>query len=814
MNHRLSDLAMICRYTLSKHFRMRGGEFFPFFWWLGGGLLSISSIAISASNAATTNSIGIEMVQVPSGSFVMGQDIGGDGDEAPAHKVKITQPFLMSVTEVTLEQYRRFKPEHKLSTDGKATGVSWHEASAFCEWLSKKESKPYRLPTEAEWEYACRAGTTTPFSSGKSPPTDTHAANPWGLKSMHNSVIEWCYDWYGPYAANEQTDPIGCEAGMVKVVRGGKPDDNERVGDEVGLKPLDYHRSANRTGLAPAFGNPPEGVASEKAPDSDTAGVGFRIVQTPLPKTQPTRVTLPFVRQCIHLPGDWVKHAPATNRPYFRKRYLLPIPPDNSPDEEIAAAGLPRSFRHHNHSPGLEVCPNGDLLLIIYTSYREYEPGVSLMAARLRYGSDQWDMPEPMFDCPDANDHAPMLWTDWQSGGRMYFFWGSPRLAVGGFPFQWMTSDDSGADWSEVHFPQFKGPIGPHSRQPINTAVRGLDGTLYISSDAIGGTSVLWATPDNGQTWFDTSGRSAGRHTTYCLLKDGRILGMGGKNTDIDGYMPKAISADGGKTWTVSKTPFCMQANNQRPSLVRLQSGRLFFAGDFQRRDGKQPAGIKEKGSYVALSDDEGETWHIKRIPVAQPHEKDNLAPTLGYSAARQAPNGMIHSITTMNTPCLHFELNEAWILSEADANANDADLMPSKTKSIAGLKSHAEEYPSGQVKANWTAGVGDDGRYLLHGAETWYFENGKKHHEANYKLGQKVGLETLWRPDGSVEWQWTHGRDGNSRWTQYWDNGQKKSESHWRDFHANGSAKCWNRNGELVSAVNFTNGDPTPKVR
>lgn len=762
---------------------------------------------LTAALDLTTNSLGVELVRIPAGHFVMGQEEGGDWDESPAHKVTISRPFKMSVSEITSAQYRHFRPQHDPSVNGKAADVSWHDAVAFCEWLSKKEGKPYRLPTEAEWEYTCRADTTTKFWSGDQAPPDAEASNPWGLRGVHDPVLEWCLDWHGPYVPGPQTDPVGPAEGMTKVLRGGKPDNDEKVADEKGRKPADYHRSANRAGMPPAFGSCPASVGNKKSRASGEAGIGFRIVQAPMPKTKPTPATIPFVRQCVKCPGAQAKQAPEPTKPHFRKRYLLPIPPDNSPDVDIQAVGLPRAFRHHNHSPGFEVCPNGDLLLVIYTSYREYEPGVSLMAARLRFGSDQWDMPEPMFDCPDANDHAPMLWTDWERGGQMFFFWGSPQLAVGAFPFQWMTSDDGGATWSEVHFPKFGGEIGPHSRQPINTALRDRNGTFFVASDAVGGTSVLWATKDNGQSWFDTGGRSAGRHTTYSLLTDGRILGMGGKNTDLDGHMPKAISADGGKTWTVSKTPFCMQANNQRPSLLRLQSGRLFFAGDFQRRDGKQPAEITQKGAYVALSEDEGESWQIKRIPVAQPHETDNKSPTLGYSAARQAPNGLIHLITTMNTPCLHFELNEAWILSDADANATDADLMPPRTKSIARVKTYSERHPNGKLKATWSAGVGDDGRYLLHGKETWFFPDGKRQYEVSYQLGQKVGTETLWRHDGSVEWQWEHDRAGTSRWTQFWESGAKKAESIWRNFHADGPAKCWDRSGKLIAQAVFANG-------
>src|SRR5688572_10963117 len=214
-----------------------------------------------------------------------------------------------------------------------------------------------------------------------------------------------------------------------------------------------------------------------------------------------------------------------------------------------------------------------------------------------------------MFDTPDANDHAPLLFTDWSRGGRIWFFWGWPKLRAGAYPFQWMTSDDSGATWSEVKFPQFTGEIGPHSRQPINTAFRDAGGTLYIASDAEKTNSVLWATDDEGATWRDTGGRTFGRHTTFAVRVDGSILGLGGKSTSIDGYMPQGISRDGGKTWEKSRTLFPAQAVNQRPSLLRLASGRLLFSADFQRRGNIAPTNVTERGSYLAWSDDDGATW-------------------------------------------------------------------------------------------------------------------------------------------------------------------------------------------------------------
>jgi formylglycine-generating enzyme required for sulfatase activity len=116
----------------------------------------------------SVNSVGIEMVKIGPGSFEMGSTLGRDyWDEQPVHKVTISRAFYISETEVTAKQFRQFKAEFVGTAERLpyAAGVSWYEATAFCEWLIKKEGKLYRLPTEAEWEYACRAGSTSLYSS-------------------------------------------------------------------------------------------------------------------------------------------------------------------------------------------------------------------------------------------------------------------------------------------------------------------------------------------------------------------------------------------------------------------------------------------------------------------------------------------------------------------------------------------------------------------------------------------------------------------------------------------------------------------------
>ena len=906
--------------------------------------------------SAVANSLGMTLVPIEAGVFPMGNAGKRDlWNEQPVHEVTISQPFFIAETEVTIDQFRQFKPDFEGTSAYRpyAAGVSWHDAVAFTEWLRKKEGKPYRLPTEAEWEYVARAGTEDIQAQAKGK-IDT--PNAWQVKNMLAGPREWCLDWFGEYPEGKQVDPVGPAAGHVKIVRGGTLDLEERNRGEV-----DFERAQVRLAMPPSFGpfgkpamnkvsgdgdrpgllgvwfrsldfrNPQEAdllsrlnnswsndpraggrwsarwrgfleapysgqvtitaetgsgltlhlsdqllidssasppilsasvrmdqgrkypmvlafsrsggsafrfvwewpgqsrelipgaslshtveeeklakaeAKAEKAPGYHP--IGFRVVQAAMPASQPFPVESPYVQQGVKPFTESVLVAPDMSKPYYRKRHLLPTPLENSPNEAIDALAMHPSFRRHNHSPGMDVLPNGDIFLVIYTSYSEYEPGVSLIATRLRFGAEEWDMPSRFLDFVGVNDHAPLVWND---EGTIRVFWGNPQMAEGGFPFQWTTSRDNGASWDPIRFPNFIGKIGSHSPQPINTAFRGPDGKWYLSSDGSGGESVLWESPDGGRTWRDPGARSAGRHTSFALLKDGRILGMGGKNTHIEEYMPKAVSRDGGKSYEVSKTPFPRQGSNQRPMLIRLKSGKLLFAGDFvYHNDGSQPKEVSHLGSYVALSEDEGETWTIKPLLGAQIHEDSDRAetmrgPTLGYSVARQAPNGMIHLITTMNNPCLHFEFNEAWIRDNRPGQRSDAELMASQARTIAGIGKQEMLCPDGKSKVVWSGGIADDGRYLLDGTETWFYDTGQKQREAVYKLGKKSGTESFWSREGKLLWSWEYQGRGTAVWRQWWPNGQMKSESGWRGMKAHGASRLWDPSGKSIVETKFNSG-------
>ncbi|PTQ99398.1 formylglycine-generating enzyme required for sulfatase activity [Mucilaginibacter yixingensis] len=778
-----------------------------------------------AKKKAITNSIGMALVPISPGSFNMGatetsfsldkkNDFSKDApyyDETPVHKVTITYPFLISQTEVTEEQYRLFNKEYHVGKDFSpyVSGISWNDAMAFCQWLSKKEGKPYRLPTEAEWEYSSRAGATSMFWSGATPPPSD--VNPWGLKGMASGVAEWCYDWYGPYTAGGQTDPVGYQSGWAKVVRGGPASTSEmdEHTKQFGpIKDLAFYRSANRGSLQPDC---PAAGSTQPAPHY----IGFRVVQAALPKTEATAFAYSFPLQGVIQNTALAVAGPDPAKPYFKARQVMASPPDLTMPIENETVGLDPANQGKVHSSGIVGCPNGDLLLIGFSSSRtksESAPNATMVVTRLRNGAEEWELPEVFYDRSSVNDQSALLWND---NGTLWFFGGGRGL--GTVPFVFTKSTDNGATWTPLTTPLVKGEVGPFAPQPITSAFRGSDGTIYFGSDAEGSTSLLWASHDNGKTWYDTGGRTHGRHTAFIPLKDNRILAMGGKNSNVDGYMPKSYSSDNGKTWTDKiKTPFAALGSNQRPTIMRLKDGKLFFAGDFQdikMMDIPPPKDITERGAYVALSDDEGETWKIKRLAMAPQHndwtgrvakgKKPQQAwGTLGYCDVTQSPNGVINLMTSKGKPSMHFAFNEAWILSDFTGEVNE---LPGKVDN-AKLIQQQETYKNGKARVSYSGWTSKDG-FVLHGKQAWFWPNGQKQYEANYNNGHIEGVESYWNTDGSLNWTRDHTPYGTIILTKYWPDGKKKSESSWVGLTAHGPATLWDANGKVVREMMFYEG-------
>ena len=655
-------------------------------------LLLLAPLAAADANGGRTitNSIGMRLVRIEPGTFTMGQDgppIAGNGnmathhdefcsadwDEKPAHRVTFTQPFHMSVTEVTLGQFRQCEPgfrQGKGTDDEAVNDITWARAVAFCEWLSKKEGTTYRLPTEAEWEYACRAGTTTIFHTGDTLP-ERHqkwfgrrgwrelyfpdgtmpaeydwqegtpslrvaqkAPNAWGLHDMHGSLAEWCLDWYGPYESGDQTDPLGRSDGDFRVFRGGSHSMITRM-----------VRSANRGGWIP---------------DSASPWVGFRVVLGELPKgtllpPPPPPMNAQNVSQ---QPAHIVLQAAEV--PFMEgPRYYRPIP-------EGQVGPL---FAKHNHSPAITECPNGDLLAIWYSCVTEPGPELCNAASRLRFGAKDWEAPSPFWDGPDVNDHAPKLWWDGDKTLlHLVFVHGAQNIV--------RTSTDNGATWSKAGLFPMSGEFG-------NNIIRTREGVLAISLDG----ASLVISRHNGQTWTETGAKRskmelnpgasgpciAGIHAPLVQLADGRLMAMGRLDDVADqerfGFkMPISYSGDLGETWSYAASEFPVVSNTQRPVLLRLQEGPIVLCS-FTDQARELKKGLSGKcmafrstegdfsgvGLFAAVSHDEGKTWPDRRLITPGRSAK---ADTNGYLAVTQTRDGRIQLITSSK----HYTFNLAWI--------------------------------------------------------------------------------------------------------------------------------------------------------
>ena len=194
---------------------------------------------------------GPHMVHIPAGSFVMGSpptEQGRQKNESPQHTVTISRPFALSLYEITFAEYDAFakatarqRPHDRGWGRGQrpVINVSWEDATAYAAWLSDQTGQRYRLPTEAEWEYAARVGSITAYNFGDDPaqldeyacykgkpdrktqPVGRLQPNAWGLYDMHGNVWEWVQDWYDDYSAAAVADPAGPAAGSSRVLRGG-----------------------------------------------------------------------------------------------------------------------------------------------------------------------------------------------------------------------------------------------------------------------------------------------------------------------------------------------------------------------------------------------------------------------------------------------------------------------------------------------------------------------------------------------------------------------------------------------------------------
>jgi len=629
-----------------------------------------------------TNSISMKFVRIEQGTFEMGllktplpsellpdfrgrgkMDLlsVGDFDEKPVHKVTITKPFYVGVFEVTNFQYELFDAEHRklrgkdgFSTDDNEAviNVNWYEAQAFCRWLSDQEAVPYRLATEAEWEYACRTGTTDNFNTGDklgaefvkggnaSLAVGKTTPNRWGIYDMHGNVEEWCYDWYGPYKAEPQTDPVGYTVGDFRVLRGG----SHGTGSY-------YMRSANRMGQVPECRN---------------AFMGFRVVIGALPHTRALTAPIPLNQQnVVQRNQRSVRKGPDAAKPYFRGPYKY---------VKIQREAIGPLFACHNHDPAIVACPNGDLLACWYTCVDEGARELAQAASRLEWGKVQWQPASPFWDAPDRNDHAPAMWFDGKK--TIYHFTGVGACGGRGRMAVIMrSSTDSGATWSQprVILPEFTS--GHQLSEPV---FRMRDGTIVLTTD---GRRSLWMSRDEGLTWTNPGGDIVGIHAGVVQLEDGGIFAMS-RDDGEHGKMPISVSYDGGRTFMVKTSELPPIRGGQRLVLLRLQQGCLFLASFANKGIDIIDASGKSRrvyGLFAAVSEDDGRTWPYKRLvsddgPTRMIECTDGGAVAYsaysseyrGYLSGCQSSDKLIHLISSRN----HYAFNLKWLKTVPPAPA------------------------------------------------------------------------------------------------------------------------------------------------
>ncbi|MHC4620499.1 MAG: SUMF1/EgtB/PvdO family nonheme iron enzyme [Planctomycetota bacterium] len=674
-------------------------------------LLTVSVTVGSAQAPAGqeyTNSTGMRFVRIEPGTFERGQlkrlapevlpeieggDRGGrfdlhaegDYDERPIHTVTVSKPFYMGVYEVTNKQYELFDPEHRKfrdrrglskADDDPALYVNWYDAQAFCQWLSDKDGVPYRLPTEAEWEYACRAGTTTNYYTGDvlAKEFEKHSrrdrsstlqvgktpANEWGLYDMHGNVEEWCYDWYGPYVECSQIDPVGYAEGDFRVIRGGSYDTYAY-----------FLRSANRMGMPPADRN---------------WVTGFRVVIGELPETAP----MPAPprprnqRNVVHNDPATVIKGPDPDTPYFRgpRKFVI-----------IPRGAIGPVFAGHNHNPAIAAYPNGDLFACWYTCVSEKDRELAVAASRLRFGEQEWQQASAFWDAPDRNDHAPVLWYD--GAGRLYHFQPySVAATYATLAVAMRTSADSGATWSRsrIIIPGHNVPAGHQLSEP---AFRMNDGAIAITTD---GFPSLWISRNEGLSFESCGGDINGNHPGIAQLVDGRLIGFL-RDSEVEWKeviteyedmgrtfthkarkwrMARCYSSDLGRSWTHEPSPFPGVDGGQRLVLMRLREGPLFLAS-FANRGMiiTDASGAKRevRGMFAALSEDGGKTWPYVRLVSddgpGTPAMTTNggyfamsarNAEYRGYMAGCQGLDGVIHLVSSYS----HYSFNLAWLKTPA----------------------------------------------------------------------------------------------------------------------------------------------------
>ncbi len=563
------------------------------------------------------DNVPLELVWIPAGTFLMGQNANEQdaypNKETPQHPVTLSQGFWMGKYEVTQAQWRALMGTAPWSNreyvnenpNSPAVYVSWDDAQTFVSELTRHTGKPFRLPTEAEWEYACRAGTTTRFYWGDDPtyedinraawwrgnalitgeqharPVGMKPPNPWGLYDMSGNVSEWCQDWHWFYFDGPAIDPTGPSFAAHRVLRGG---DWMAVGGRC--------RSSRR---------------HHDEPSAAHSTIGFRVVSGPAPQNAPGT---PVFTDVFVAGSDGVD------------TYRIPgmiLAPDNS----LLAFCEARKKSQEDASP------TDMVLRRSVDGGRTWLPMQVLVEGK---GDEALMNPCPVLDrssntillvCMIANQKGPnrnriLLLTSEDNGQT----WSAPA-----------DIEDRIANWDDSFVP---GPGIGIQMQNGRLVIPGYTGRVDDETDEFFHSRVLYS-DDNGKNWIlgDTVGELTDE-SQVVELTDGTLM------LNMRGNMGKscrgvAISEDGGQTWSKIRWDRTLNECPCQAGFIRYSTGeqdgknRLLFANPDNA--GEYFNVVERTRMTARVSYDEGKTWPVKRLIHAGP---------ASYSTMVRLPGGDI----------------------------------------------------------------------------------------------------------------------------------------------------------------------------
>jgi formylglycine-generating enzyme required for sulfatase activity len=668
-------------------------------------IVGLSFFFISLSSKEVSKDHNLNFVKIPKGIFLMGADLDPSyivadslkgwrsifiQDEFPLRKIKITNEFEILKYEVTNAQYEKFDPSHKelrgsfneisSKDEEPVVYVSWEDANSYAKWLSNNDNEfDYRLPTEAEWEYVCRAGTRTVFNDGVKknvyennpftaeemtklnyqfpyPFTWSNGCRSWvtflptnctgvddvypsnseikkvdlianskpnsfGVYNMHGGVEEWVQDWYGYYDKNFIEDPQGPERGDFKVVRGGSHNNH-----------IQHTRSANR--MASAI-------------NDKSYFLGFRLVRTPKKNSVKKQFSLPFERNwqsnVSSLSYNWTQDQ---SHPYFTTHSLYDLIPKFDNGSHYGSKSQLNQFGFdlqnnkplltgplytHNHSPTISWCNNGDILISWFTGESEVGPELTLVASRgsrTKNNKIIWSYPSEFLKAADRNMHSSNIIIDKKGvlhhmasigiAGR----W--DKLALG-----YRRSTDNGKTWSTVKMVLELDHGYTEGCSMQGNMFETSNGELVFivddKSDGISTTGSMVVSTDGGDNWFrkghssitPDSNRIAGLHAAAVEIED--IDGDGKKDFIAFGRDNGAYyKGKAPKSISVDGGKTWVRQPSVFPSIKgeqRFTLSRLLYSSS---KDGKKPllfTGFANEG--IEAKNANGKVQNVKGLYVA-----------------------------------------------------------------------------------------------------------------------------------------------------------------------------------------------------